>query len=95
MSAPDDALAVRFFDGRHSRPHGALLRVNAGMLTVVPDDSATPPSVLLSASFTNSLRSGPMPGAAFGSDLESLICQSFRAESVSLRHDRVIYQRLV
>ncbi|CAN5802818.1 hypothetical protein BH11PSE13_BH11PSE13_15620 [soil metagenome] len=40
MTASDDALAVRFFDGRSSKPHAALLRAQQGLLTVTPDDNA-------------------------------------------------------
>ncbi|MDB5828570.1 MAG: hypothetical protein JWQ73_2790 [Variovorax sp.] len=48
-AAADDALVVRFFDGRHSRPYAALLKVRGGTLTVAPEDDATPVSVPLAA----------------------------------------------
>ncbi len=36
---PDDTLVARFFDGRHSRPHAARLRLADGVLSVTPVDA--------------------------------------------------------
>lgn len=51
MTTPTDKLAVRFFDGRSSKPHPALLHARGGTLTVIPDDNAAVASATSEATF--------------------------------------------
>ncbi len=99
MSAhhPDLALAARFFDGRHSRPHAAHLRLDDGVLTVAPAEAdgfaplTVPPSTVRWPERTrHGGRLAQLPDGASLQAVDVAAWDAWVAQHPALRESRVV-----